>query len=222
MLKQCTKCLTDLDISCYSCTKRNESGECVRWNSWCNQCRTAQNRQRNGTIERPSPLVTDNSKECLKCNILKVFSDFSPSERGRLGLSAYCKNCSPRQSKEKAKEATRKYRDTNKERWRALHRLSMLRRRSNLAVNNDESITDDYLKFLYSREVCCWCGCYVSEDKRTLEHIVELSTGGMHSMCNTNMACLSCNSKRLNKGNSIKPINSLMEEYKEYVNDNHS
>lgn len=220
-MKQCTKCLNELDSSCFSCTKRNEYGICTSWNSWCNKCRTIQNRQRSCAVERIAPQTTNDSKECLKCNLLKDFSEFSPSKRGRLGLSAYCKNCKPRQSKEKAREATSKYRQDNRERWRALHRIAMLKRRSNIVANSDGSITDEYLKFLYNTEMCCWCNSFTPEDKRTLEHIVELSLGGMHSICNTNMSCLTCNSKRLNKGSNSKPIDSLMEKYKEYLNDNH-
>lgn len=48
---------------------------------------------------------------------------------------------------------------------------------------------------------CCWCKQEIPASLRTIEHIIELSNGGMHSVHNITMACKSCNSSRVNRNN---------------------
>ena len=57
----------------------------------------------------------------------------------------------------------------------------MLKRRLRIETETDGTVSDEFLKFLYSREICCWCNQQVHSRKRTAEHIVELSCGGIHS-----------------------------------------
>lgn len=54
----------------------------------------------------------------------------------------------------------------------------------------------------------------------SLEHIIELSNGGIHGVSNINMACISCNSSRLNKKSKTKPIPSLEEDFNRSKDDN--
>lgn len=220
MKRVCSKCKENKELSEFSCCNRNEDGSCKYYNSWCNSCRTKQNRERTGQSERPNPIITHDKKECLSCHTLKSFAEFSPSKRGRVGLSAYCKKCTPRQTKESARKHTAKYRATNPERWRSLHRIAMFKRRSNLITQSDGTVTDEFLKFLYSQEVCCWCCERVPEENRTAEHIVELSSGGVHSAHNMSMACVSCNSARKNKGNTTMAVPSLFEKFIKENDDN--
>lgn len=219
-IKQCSKCKTELPLDSFSCTVRLENGECKYYNSWCNACRTKQNRERLGLKEKPKPKIVGDSKTCLTCGILKHKNEFYFSTRGRLKRSSYCKSCTERPAPEKARAYTQKYRDNNRLRWRALHRLNMLKRRLQIENVSDGTVTDEFLQFVYSQELCCWCKEFVEFSDRTLEHIIELSHGGVHGISNITMACVSCNSSRLNKNSSEKLISSLEEEFNRSKDDN--
>lgn len=220
MSKVCSKCKIEQPLEKFSCNKRNEDGSCKRYNSWCTSCRTIGNRDRLGLKERPKAEITDNGKECLKCNTIKTLSEFSPSSRGKLQLSAYCKPCTIRATPEKARKYTADYRTRNGPRWRALHRLNMFKRKNLISVLSDGTVTDEILKALYEQVICCWCKDNVAPKQRTLEHIVELSQGGLHSIHNITMACFSCNSKRLNKNSQEKAVTSLFDKLNKEENDN--
>ena len=204
MVKTCSKCKQTLTIDNFSCTKRAKDGSCKYYNSWCNSCRTVQNRERLGCKEKPKPLLFTDSKECLKCGKIKKLELFYKSKRGRLGRSSYCKQCQPKASKEAGRKYTASYRDRNKFRWRAIHRIHQFNRRSLITATDDKTITDDVLDEIYSKEFCYWCKEFTEESDRTLEHIVELSSGGKHSKDNVTMACRSCNSSRRNKDGTHK------------------
>lgn len=140
-------------------------------------------------------------KVCRECQVEKAFSEFYKTKKGTHGLNAYCKPCykSKYHDKEKAKERTAKYRETHPERWKAAHRIHQHNRKSKIKATDDGTVTDEFLKEIYSRMNCYWCGLFVDEEDRTLEHVVELSEGGAHSASNIEMACLSCNSARLGR-----------------------
>lgn len=199
MYKICTKCLETKNISVFSCTKKNTDGTCKYYNSWCNFCRTEDNRKRNGSSQKSKATITNIGKSCLRCNVIKPFTEFSPAKRGKLGFSSYCRACQPRASKESARKSTQRYRERHQSRHKAAHRLRMLKRRSNIVALSDGTVTDEFLEFVYAQTICCWCGLVTEKEQRTLEHLVELSSGGLHSIFNINMACRSCNSARKNK-----------------------
>jgi len=46
---------------------------------------------------------------------------------------------------------------------------------------------------------CCWCGCQLTLDTSTIEHVVPLSIGGLENSNNTKLACKDCNEKRGNE-----------------------
>ncbi len=203
-MKKCTKCNKEKELSNFSKTGTNKNGS-TRYNSWCNSCRTVQNRERTGAKEKPKPIVTDDSKECLECNKLLKLDEFRDSARGRKGKSSYCKPCEDTRkkekyySKEKAREATKRYRERNKERWRAIHRIHQFNRKALIKATCDGSVTDEFLKLLLDKEICIYCNEKIPASSRTIEHIQELSQGGTHTSDNLDMACLSCNSSRPNK-----------------------
>jgi hypothetical protein len=127
-----------------------------------------------------------------------------------LGKRSYCKICFPLYIKElkstdkdlyaeKARKATQKYRDNNRERWRSLHRINQFNRKAKVKLVSDGTITDKVIKDLYNSELCYWCKQSIVPEKRTMEHIVRLHDGGMHTASNITMACISCNSSNLNK-----------------------
>lgn len=219
IIKTCCKCKIEKTIKNFSCIKRNNDNSCKSYNSWCNKCRTQQNRERLGLKQRIVPKVFEDAKECCGCGFIRRFVHYSPSKRGRLGLSAYCKKCTHRPTKEVSREYTRQYRIRHKQRWRAMHRLNMLNRLNNIKAQQDGSVTDNFLNFVYNQEFCCWCKSFTEESKRTLEHIIELTKGGMHSIKNITMCCNSCNSKRLNKKSLVPLVESLEERYLKHLNE---
>lgn len=140
-------------------------------------------------------------KACRDCEEEKPFSEFYKTKKGTHGLNAYCKVCYKKRyhNREAARLRTAKYRETNHERWKAMHRVHQFNRKSTIKAVDDGTVTDAFVKEVYSRMICYWCGLFVDEEDRTLEHVVELIDGGAHSASNIEMACLSCNSARLGR-----------------------
>lgn len=62
-----------------------------------------------------------------------------------------------------------------------------------------EKSTDGNM-YIYSLEYCFYCNSYTDKYNRTLDHIVPLIKGGMHSEDNTVMACRPCNSSKRDMG----------------------
>ena len=204
MDKVCSKCDLLLSYENFSCIKRNEDGSCKYYNSWCNKCRTENNRARLNQQKKNSPeFVTNTHKQCVDCKQMLALDSFHKSPRGIMGRCSYCKGCMSERNKNKPKdrlrEYSRRYIEKNRERHLSLHRLRQFKRRNRIAAQSDGTVTDEFLKELYSREYCFWCKRFVERSERSLEHVVELSSGGLHSVSNIEMACISCNSKRLGK-----------------------
>lgn len=203
-MKVCSKCGIEQDLEKFSVTKRNEDGSVKYRNSWCISCRVANNRERLGQSKLEKSVVDfeNETKQCANCKLILPFNNYYSAERGSASLAAYCKGCAKDKyyDKDKAKVYTQSYRDRNRNRWRALHRINQFNRRSLIKATEDGSITDEFINSVYAKEVCYWCEKFIDEEDRTLEHIIELSSGGHHSASNITMACLSCNSSRLNKG----------------------
>ena len=59
---------------------------------------------------------------------------------------------------------------------------------------------------LFERQKNChWCGCVLTIETATLEHIYPLSKGGLDNPNNYTLACEPCNTKR---GNSMPELNN--------------
>lgn len=144
------------------------------------------------------PIITETHKQCVHCKNIIEINNFSPSIRGRLGLSSYCKPCSSKRqmnrfTKEERKIKTQKYRDNNREWWRSLHRINQFNRRNNIKLVSDGTVTQDFIKQIYSINNCYYCNEITPEKFRTLEHKQPLKKQGLHTFTNIVMACLSCN-----------------------------
>jgi 5-methylcytosine-specific restriction endonuclease McrA len=170
-------------------------------NGWCRSCRRqaeANRRRQRGIAPKIKPIVTDISKECLICHQILPLTSFSPSTRGRLGRSAYCKECTYRHyGKFLPKRHRDKYRSTPKH--KALHRLTQFRRRSRMEIQSDGTVTETLLNELYATERCYYCRSKVDPNNRTIDHRIPLSRGGSHSVKNLVMACHQCNSSKSDK-----------------------
>lgn len=144
------------------------------------------------------PIVTETHKQCSDCKNMVILCNFSKSKRGRLGLSSYCKPCFSKKqlkrgSKEDRRKQTQKYRDNNKEWWRSLHRINQFNRRNKIKLVSDSTVTQDFVKKIYSIETCYYCNEFTPKKFRTLEHKQPLNKEGLHSSNNIVMACLQCN-----------------------------
>lgn len=193
-MKICSKCNLSKKIDLFTKTKSGFA-------SWCNSCRAAleaSSRRDKGIRERKKSIILKGQKLCLQCNKLKDFRFFSPATRGLGGIAAYCKECfcARPKNQEKAKKATQKYRDVNRLRWRALHRINQRNRKRSIKAVSDGTVTDDFLESLYSTSICYYCYLETPFEKRTADHKISLSKGGPHSSSNLVMACFHCNSSK--------------------------
>ncbi len=202
-IKTCTKCHTEKEFKKYG----------KYYPSWCTDCRreAAQKERRDSGIEsKVVPKVIDNEhKECLKCHQILHIDLFDKNPRGRLKRSAYCKICFSQYIKDlrdsdlehyrhKTKESTQRYRDNHREHWRGLHRINQYNRKNKIKVQSDGTVTEQFMKELYATEICYWCQKPTLIENRTAEHVIPLDKGGVHGVSNLKMACLSCNSSKLN------------------------
>lgn len=168
---------------------------------WCRECRAELERKRRlekGIQPKAYSRIEGDKKLCMHCKEMKPLSDFNPAKRGLGGVAAYCKPCAKDRyyDKEVARETTAKYREVNRERHLALHRVRMHERRTKKKVTSDGTVTDAFLKTLYAQSKCHYCGNETEKDQRTADHRIPLGKGGPHSASNLVMACWTCNSSK--------------------------
>lgn len=193
MIRYCKKC--DLNKNLTEFTKKAK---------YCKNCIRKINNNyalKKGLKLRFIPIISGDSKQCTTCKIIKPLNEFSNSKRGRLGKSAYCKPCASEYQKkylpkEIRKLKTRKYRNDNREWWRTLHRINQFNRRSKIKAQSDNTVTPDFVKLIYNKKKCYYCNEHTPKKYRTLDHKIPLNLGGLHSIHNIVMACLSCNSTK--------------------------
>lgn len=197
--KTCSKCGKSKVADSFSPAKNMKDG----LSSWCKECRKnleAERRAAKGITPKKRPFVGEGEKQCLDCMAIKPIDQFSPTERGRLGRSAYCKKCSRERSfgsnLDSKRKATQRYRDSNRERWRATHRERMRERREAERKADTGLVSKEFLDDLYATETCHYCGRPTKPEDRTKDHAIPLSRGGEHAPSNLVMACLHCNTSK--------------------------
>lgn len=207
-MKLCKTCKQEKPLTVFG--KNNYSKDGL--NYVCDECRAKyelERRIKKGIIPKIKPIILEDSKECLMCKVVKHKDEFGDCKRGRLGKKTYCKICNsnyhkqlneekPDEMKRRAKEYTQRYRDNHREHWRSLHRINQFNRKNKVKLTSDGTVTEDFMKNLYSIENCYWCKNFISYELRTAEHISPLHLGGLHSVDNLTMACQSCNFSKLN------------------------
>lgn len=188
-------------MKCITCKEEKLENEFSGKTKRCKLCTRKFNRNwanKNNIKEKFIPFCNEKEKQCCKCKIIKSLDEFSNSKRGRMGKAAYCKPCNSKyQLKytplEKRREKTQKYRNENREWWRSLHRINQFNRKNKIKLLSDNTVTEEFVKTIYSIENCYYCKEYTPNKFRTLEHINPLNKGGLHSSNNITMACLQCN-----------------------------
>jgi 5-methylcytosine-specific restriction endonuclease McrA len=194
--RKCSKCGEEKLWSKFQLYKGKPSGQ-------CRECKTAamkEKRKRDGIPERATSRIEGQRKLCMMCEDMKPLEDFSPSKKGLGGVATYCKQChaGKYRDKERAKVATSRYREVNRERHLASHRIRMFEYRTRKKVTDDGTVTDEFLKALYATEICHYCGQCTEKEERTADHKIALAEDGHHSASNLVMACWSCNSSKRN------------------------
>lgn len=193
-MKTCCEChMSEPEVE-FSASRKYHCKSCIR------------KRNQNYTLKQGGkikfiPIITETHKQCAECKKMIELINFSPSQRGRLGLSSYCKPCSSKKqlkriSKEERRIKTQKYRNNNREWWRSLHRINQFNRRNKIQFLSNNTVTPEFVKQVYSVENCYYCKEFTPEKFRTLEHKQPLNKGGLHSSNNIVMACLKCNSTK--------------------------
>lgn len=188
--------------TCHECHKSEPEVEFTSSRKYnCKDCVKKRNQKislKKGCKLKFIPIITNTQKQCGKCKELKDLEHFSNAKRGRLGKSTYCKPCFSkiqltRLTKEERKQNTQKYRDNNRKWWRFLHRINQFNRKNQLKLTSDNTVTKEFIEYIYSIENCYYCKDFIDKKYRTLEHKLPLNRGGQHTVDNITMACLKCN-----------------------------
>jgi len=112
---------------------------------------------------------------CYTCEEFKPLFDF-PMNKDR--PQGYCKSCAIQHKRSQGK-------DSRESRQKAMQESS------------DNTLNAKSLIKLFSTfRNCPVCGKYMKRNDKTLDHIVPLSKGGMHSVYNSIVVCRSCNSSK--------------------------
>lgn len=203
-MKICTKCLITKEVDDYSVIKRNTDGSIKYRSSWCSQCKKDYYHA-NSKVPKQKRAFIDlilGVKECMECLTVLPLTEFAKSKKGSGGVVSYCRPCFKIRyyDKQASRKQSIKWRTENRARWLAYHRIIQFNRVSKIKAVSDGTVTPEFAEMIYNTLNCYWCKEFTEEKERTMEHLIELSSGGIHSASNIEMACRSCNSSRLNKG----------------------
>lgn len=91
MLKVCTLCGKEKDLSLFSKIKPMKNGN--SFSSWCKKCMADRTNiyNRKNTIRDKIEIPLE--KRCSACHLIKPASEFFLNKRAKDGLKAYCKPC---------------------------------------------------------------------------------------------------------------------------------
>lgn len=73
------------------------------------------------------------------------------------------------------------------------HRLD---RKILMAESADGSVTREVMATLISMVACVYCGGELTDENRSVDHVVPLSRGGAHAASNLAACCVDCNVKK--------------------------
>lgn len=143
------------------------------------------------TTPRPFGWTGEHLKLCTHCRLLKPHDAFWKTK-------SRCIPCKQKYPVDKARhrENCRRYRQRHAETWRARQRVQNAKRRQNIEVRDDGTVTVQFLKALYTQETCYYCQQPTPKKLRSADHKHPISLGGEHSAANLVMACRSCNSSK--------------------------
>jgi hypothetical protein len=166
----------------------------------CTNLKTKLKRRALGINAKITPIIIDIGKECIQCNEIKYFEEFSDRKTGRKGKCSTCKICMVLLTEE-ARRTDPEFKNKCKAYWESdkgklVKENGRKRYRKLLKDATIEKIPNNIIEDLYNTETCYFCGKYTERDKRTIEHKIALSKGGLNIIDNIVMSCLSCNSSK--------------------------
>lgn len=115
-MRLCPHCNSERTANLFQVMRSGRPG------GWCRPCRTQCEKDRRiakGILPRPQSKLIGDGKLCIACQEVKLLDQFSPSDRGRGGVAAYCRECHQNKfpaTKEKIRERTRAYRIRHRKR----------------------------------------------------------------------------------------------------------
>ena len=146
----------------------------------------------------------DGTRECTKCFRIKPLNEFHNSNTGKGGEKnkvTRCKSCDSEYKKKRRIENIANIKKKSAD----MHRIRYAAKKSssaNISINLDDVIDLRGLN-------CMYCGIETeniptprgkfNRRRSSLEHIQPLSKGGLHTMNNLGVACLTCNISKGNK-----------------------
>lgn len=126
--------------------------------------------------------ISEQMKTCFECGMRLPFGEFNDGGNGRDGKRPYCKYC------QAARQKLHAGRDDRKQIIREV---------------DDGTLSVKVLSdMLRKAKHCSHCGIEmtmsypVAPSHKTIDHNVPLSRGGLHSINNVSVICLSCNSSK--------------------------
>ena len=138
------------------------------------------------------------TKRCFRCDTAKPLSAFNKDRSRSDGVQTYCRPCHKVMQNahpEQRQAKSRRYWGRNTTRVRILRE----RRRFRLLAAFVEDVAVEVL-VERDHDRCGICGKAVPVSERSVDHILPLSKGGLHSYANTRLTHLRCNVKWYNNG----------------------
>lgn len=205
-LKKCSKCLEWLEPICFAKCSNGKLGV----NSVCKKCRNAKHIFRNIQRAKLAEEITNDSRECKRCNKIKCLSQDFHLIKKRNYYNPICKECKEkshqkyrRQNKSLYVKASRKYQKANPEVGRYHTKLRKARKRGAEGLYTLQDWLNLKNKYNFS---CLKCGQQEPNIKLTVDHIIPLSRGGTNYITNIQPLCNICNSSKGTKTIDFRPI----------------
>lgn len=152
--------------------------------------------------------VVDGRKQCFTCETWKLLADFNKHPQGSGGVGSNCRLCLSYKSREwfaANPNYRREWNTANVDR-----KLSNVHARRAKYTSADAEWVDRREVFKDDNYMCQLCGTAMDMSVKTpkplaptLDHIVPISKGGMHTRGNVTSAHFHCN---ISKGNRERPL----------------
>ena len=195
MKKPCTRCLIVYPAVSKNFTKK-PGGKCGL-NSICKECEKLY-RQKNKENRRESVKRHRNKSDSKKKRL-----EYDRKNREKINAQA-------RSRIQRYKEKRRAYYEANKDRfrewnkeWRKKNREKIkirdMKRRAKKYASGGSFSVEDFQVCLLQHKIkanqyyCHWCKRAMSRNEITLDHVMPLTLGGIHTKENIVIACRSCN-----------------------------
>ena len=194
-------------IICKTCGKSKSIGKMLSSTKMCKKCKKTiiMRSMKNKDIEKYNRRVKAQELKikkdvmsvlflnyCAECKVFKSFNEFRKKQDKRNGLNTRCKCCEAK--------ATKRYRESNREKIKEKKRASQSKRRAKtFNVNENFTATQRREVFEKFNNKCFNCG---NIDNLVIDHHHPLSMGNPLAEENAVLLCNMCNCRK----NNLHPI----------------